>query len=149
LYIRNAVEDPYSKPDGGELEWSDEVMDEIGELSLLLDTHCPQFLLSFGAFSFEFARRALKEMPISKHSQWGAKNLGEAFRNRISYFDPKSVNLLPLLHVSIARGRFIQSHDYFTDVKGGNYFQHAAELISDAMITHSNNLDIWVERSPA
>jgi hypothetical protein len=102
-------------------------------------------LFSFGAFAFEFARRALGEEPKQSHSYWGARDLGHEFRQRADQFDLSVTNLLPLLHVSIARGRFIQSHEYFCNQKSGNYFEFAGSRIAQKLIEHRNKLGVWIE----
>jgi len=90
--------------------------------------------MCFGAFSFEFARRALKQEPKQAFSNWGAKSLGIQFRQRISEFEPEKINSLPLLHTSISRGRFIESHNYFSGQKRGNYFEFVGNAIADKLI---------------
>ena len=70
--------------------------------------------------------------------------MGHEFRRCIAAFDPRSVNALPLLHVTIARGKFRESHDYFCDVPGGNYFEHVGLAIADTLIKHRDQLPVWV-----
>jgi hypothetical protein len=69
----------------------------------------------------------------------GADDLGEAFRNAVEKFDPDRMNLFPLLHISIARGRFLQAHDYFTRIKGGNYFDFVSRQLADRLIAHRDS----------
>jgi hypothetical protein len=144
LYIRNAIENPDLKPKDRENEWSQAVEGEVQNLRNLLDEFGPKFIFSFGAFSFEFARRALHEEPKRPHSFWGAKNMGEEFRRRIQTFDLARVNIFPLLHVSIAR-RFLQSHNYYSAEVGGNYFDHVAGHLSHVLLMNSDELDIWIK----
>jgi hypothetical protein len=116
----------------------------MAELQNLIQLNQPKMLFSFGAFSFEFARRTLAQEPQRSHSYWGAKRLGEEFKTRIAQFEPSTTNLLPLLHVSIARGRFIQSHEYFCGQKGANYFEFVGGQIAQKLIEHRDKLDVWI-----
>lgn len=144
IYIRNAVADPGIKPKGSALEWPPAATAEVEALGTLLERHRPVLLLSFGAFSFEFARRALRQEPVRNYGHWGARTLGQEFRCRIAVFDPRSVNALPLLHITIARGKFRESHDYFCGLPGGNYFEHVGLAIADTLVKYRDQLPIWV-----
>jgi hypothetical protein len=101
-------------------------------------------LFSFGAFSFEFARRALDQEPKERCSHWGTRQLGQEFRRGIAEFDLDTVNLLPLLHVSIARGRFVQGHEYFCEQEGANYFEFVGKEIAERLIAHQDELQVWI-----
>ena len=145
LYIRNAIEDPDGKPRGNDIAWGDGVESEIIQLDEAIAEFAPHFVFSFGAFAYEFARRSMHQQPKRTYSYWGARRLGEDFRERIDGFDPTKANIVPLLHVSIARGRFIQSHDYFCDEQGANYFDYTGNLIAETFLKYRDSLDIWIE----
>lgn len=145
IYVRNAIEDPANKPSSRNIEWGIGVEKEVQEFQEIVREHSPKILLSFGAFSFEFARRALDQEPKRSYSYWGARGLGHEFRQRIGQFDLNATNLLPLLHVSIARGRFIQSHEYFCDQRGANYFEFVGNHIAQRLIEHRDKLRVWIE----
>jgi len=145
MYVRNAIEAPDTKPDGASVKWQRAVEDELEAFSQDLAAHQPPLLFSFGAFSFEFARRCLCETPARKFAHWGARELGEQFRDAIAAFDPQRVNLLPLLHATIARGRFIQSHEQFAARKGANYFEVVADALAAVLARHRASLPIWIE----
>ena len=145
LYIRNAVENPSNRPPKNTIDWNAELDRQVEELGELLQQHRPPLLLCFGAFSFEFARRALKEEPKQKSNSWGARTLGEQFKQRIDEFEPTRINALPLLHTSISRGRFIESHNYFSGQDGGNYFEFVGNSIADKLIQYRTDLNIWIE----
>ena len=51
--------------------------------------------------------------------------------------------MLPLLHVSIARGRFLQAHRNFTGQDHGNYFDYAAREIAALLLAHRDEFAIW------
>jgi hypothetical protein len=145
IYIRNAVQDPKDKPSGTILHWSLQLDNEIAEFRQLLSQHTPVILLSFGRFAFEFSRRVLDQGPKHLVGYWGARNMGDEFRKRIGAFDPGTTNLLPLLHTSISRGRYIESHNYFSGEKGGNYFEFAGSKIADILMQNQSALKIWIE----
>jgi hypothetical protein len=146
LYVRNAIESPYEKPPSNTAQWGPTVAEEISDFGKAIGTHQPKLLLSFGAFAFEFARRSLDEQPSRRYSYWGAKELGMEFRERVERFDPTSTNLLPLLHVSISRGHFIQAHEQFSGQEGANYFQFVGMRIADIFLDHRHELPVWIKR---
>ncbi len=80
-----------------------------------------------------------------KYGYWGAKRLGQVFKQRIDQFDISATNFLPLLHVSIARGRFIQSHNYFCNEDGANYFEYVGNHIAEILIEYQDKMAIWIE----
>jgi hypothetical protein len=144
LYIRNAIEDPGGKPRGNQADWSGPVLEKLGEFRSLVRRHKPTFIFCFGAFSYEFGRRTLGEKPVFKHNHWGARRLGADFRLRASAFDPRGTNIFPLLHVTIARGKFIQSHNYFCDQEGANYFEYVGAQIADILLKNEDSLPVWI-----
>ena len=81
---------------------------------------------------------------LSTAGSWGARELGEEFRRRISGFDPRTTNALPLLQRSIAGGRFIQSHNYFCGHDGGNHFELAGRAIADKLLLYRDELQVWL-----
>ena len=133
LYIRNAVHYAREKPGGQLIEWSSRLEEEIRELGRLLVAHSPMLVLSFGAFAFEFARRSRDEIPKRAFGYWSTERLGRQFRQRMEEFTTDEINLVPLLHVSIARRYFLESHRKFTQVEGGNYFEHVAQEIAECL----------------
>ena len=145
IYITNAIGDPAGKPRSNSIEWGTIVESELRGFQEAVRQHQPRILFSFGAFAFEFARRSLDEEPPRSHSYWGARRLGHEFRQRVNRFDLNVTNLLPLLHVSIARGRFIQSHEYFCSQKGANYFEFVGSYIAQKLMEHCDELGVWIE----
>lgn len=145
LFIRNAIEDPIFKPAGSEITWQEPVLTEITSYRRMVDRYHPSLIFCFGAFSYEFARRVMNEAPEYVYSHWGAVNLGLDFRNRVSSFEPDRTNIFPLLHATIARGRFIQSHNYFCNQEGGNYFEFVGSNIANLLLVHKERLTIWIE----
>lgn len=143
LFIRNAIYDPKIKPKGTVLNWESEVRSEVLYLKSMMSNYKPIIVLSFGAFSFEFARRANDES-AKKYTHWSTVNLGNEFRSRCQNFDPQKINIIPLLHRSISGGRFIQSHEYFCNKTGANYFNIVGKELSNIFITHKSHFPNWL-----
>jgi hypothetical protein len=145
LYIRNAVDDPAKKPPSTAATWGDPAQREVEEFRRLVHHHRPRFVMCFGAFSFEFARRAMEDSPPHPYGHWGARKLGEAFRQRIERFEINQTNLIALLHRSISGGKFVQSHDYFCDQAGANYFEQVGHSLARIFLDHRAELPVWIE----
>lgn len=145
IYIRNAVENPDIKPKGNHVSWNTEVGIEINEFRDLLLKFKPKLLFSFGAFSYEFARRALNQEPIRKYSYWSAKGLGQDFRHCAKMFDLSTTNLMPLLHRVVSGGKFVQSQDHFCGKEGVNYFEYVGYQVADLLIENEANIDVWIK----
>lgn len=145
IYVRNAIEDPVDKPLPNSLNWSENV--EKKALSFRDDVlrYKPKVILSFGAFAFEFARRALTpEKDKHPYKYWDTKNLGNEFRRNINDFNISETNILPLLHTSISRGRFIESHRYFCNGESNNYFEYVGRCIGQKLTEYYDDLPIWM-----
>lgn len=143
LYIRNAIEDPADKPARNSKVWHKKVEHEVDTFRQSVNEFEPLFIISFGAFSFEFARRALSTKLDYPYGYWTTKKLGEAFRQHLNQFQMKTT-IIPLLHTSIARGRFVQSHKHFCNNENGNYFVHSGTLLAQTMLENADQLDIWI-----
>lgn len=128
-YIRNAVEDPCVKLQ------KDLLADEIATFRGLLNKHQPLLVLCFGQFAFEFARRAQQEKDEHTFRYWSVDRLAEQFIKRTSTVRGDAVNVLPLLHASVARGRYLFCHEKFS---GGNrdYFQYVGEKLARVLVEH-------------
>lgn len=146
LYIRNAVENPKDRPKEDIAKWSSKVEQEIEILQNDLTEYCPKIVVCFGRFSFEFSRRSFGEMPHRNSNFWNTKNLGDEFRQRLNVFSPSTLNLIPLLHTSISRGRFISSHKQFCQQgDDANYFNYVGIQIASKLLEFEKQLDIWIE----
>lgn len=148
LYIRNAVTNPDEKPESVRLNWPQGLRDKTNALRISLLRFNPKVVLTFGAFAFEFVRRALSEEPTFPYSHWGTAQLGNEFKKRIASYDVSKTNVLPLLHVSISRGRFLESHRYFVGEKGReppNYFEFVGGKLAELFLQRLALERIWVE----
>ncbi|MYC28725.1 MAG: hypothetical protein F4X65_01350 [Chloroflexi bacterium] len=146
LYVRNAVEDANEKPEYGVKNWDPRLNERTRKLRKHIEEYKPKIVFSLGAFAFEFARRALtsEEGEYQGSRYWSAEKLGEQFRQRTKGFCVGETNLLPLLHVSIARGKFLEAHRSFTQCDKGNYFEYVAKEISKVLLCNENDFStIW------
>ena len=145
LYVWNAVHDAADKPPYRQREWPSHLAAETRGLASLVTRHRPRLLLTFGAFACEFTRRSLDRGPPRAVSHWTSIALGNEFRRSAEDFDPTRVQpqLLPLLHVSIARGHFLKSHRNFTGRDQANYFDHAAQNIAGLLLAHRAAFEFW------
>ena len=147
LYVRNAVHNPEDKPPYNDTAWEKELVEKTASFGKLLELHRPPLVFTFGAFAFEFSRRACGKEPKRSSSHWTTKRLGEEFRGIVKTFEPQCVNVFPLLHASIARGQFLKAHADFTGEGGQNYFDAVAGAIAALLLEHRGALDVWVEPS--
>jgi hypothetical protein len=145
LYIRNAIGDPDNKPPSNREEWNADVTSEVENYKILLERHKPIIIFSFGSFSYEFARRATNLNPNKPYRFWDTKELGKEFRSNIGNFKVSKTNIIPLLHRSIAGGKFLESHDYFCGNKKSNYFDYVGKEIANKIISNAAVLNkIWI-----
>jgi hypothetical protein len=144
IYIRNAIENSTEKPKNIDMEWSSQNQEKISELRDLINQFHPTFLFCFGAFSFEFCRRAIGEGRIHPYKYWSTKKLGEQFRYQINNFQVNQINIFPLLHATIARRYFLISHNYYCGYKGANYFNYVGDNIAELMLKTKDKLTIWI-----
>lgn len=127
LFIRNAVRDSNTKPAGKDLQWPG-LQSGLRTLAADLATFKPDVVLTFGAFAYEFGRRASGAEDLHPYSHWGSRRLGDAFREACVSEDSPIV--APLLHATIARGTFLSAHREFTGVEGGNYFEYVGTRLA-------------------
>jgi uracil-DNA glycosylase len=135
LYIRNA-----------KLSVNENVQLSQERLMELFDRYKPAIVLTFGALSFGIALATAGEDP-QKHYET-TKLLGEQFRSRIEKYDEHNVNIIPLLHVSIARGRFLEGHRDFVGSYGSvppNYFDYVGIKLADLLLAKLSNKAIWIQ----
>lgn len=144
FYVTNAIENSQRKPAVTDLLWSGYLQQAVKDFSTDMQKYYPQVILCFGAFSFEFTRRAADSGNPAPYKAWNTRTLGEQFREAIELFDPTVTNIIPLLHASIARGKFIESHNNFCKFVGGNYFVYAGEAIAAKFLQFRSQLKIWV-----
>lgn len=147
LYIINAVKYPDDKSKAMDVNWPDGLQKKTYSLRDRLLNFKPKVIITFGAFAFEFVRRACgNELPVP-FGKWSTKRLGEEFKKRIALYNPSVINILPLLHVSISRGRFLESHRYFVGEGGkepANYFEFVGTKLASLFLKEAEKLPIWI-----
>jgi hypothetical protein len=144
IHIRNALIDLALKPEPSLTHWSPVVEDALLGLRRLIAAHRPTLLITFGAFAFEFVRRAIGERDLHPHGYWAARRLGEEFRKRIREFEPGSANVIPLLHRRISTSKYMESHEYFCGQPGVNYFDVVGQALADMMLQYRNQFPVWI-----
>jgi len=145
LYIINAVKNSNEKPKGEDLDWSEKLQAKVSKLRTVLLEAKPKVVLSFGAFAFEFLRRASGDKNTPEpFSHWGTRELGRELKEHIDNYSKTRVNIIPLLHVSIARGKFLESHKYFVDEENGNYFEFVGHKLAKLFLRELAWEPIWI-----
>lgn len=141
LYIRNVMNKPLNKP------ITNKQMHLVqNELRRLFNKHKPIIVLTFGVAAFAMSTEAAGDIPpvFAK----SARRLGEQFRSCINNFSDDKVNIMPLLHVSIARGKFLSAHRNFVDTywhEPPNYFDYVGTKIADLLLTKLSDKPIWIK----
>ena len=141
LYIRNASDKPMKEPIPGEQIDS---MREI--LKGLLDIYRPTLVLTFGVNAFMITQLACGEDVSFKAAT--AELLSIQFRARIERWDDNRVNIVPFLHASIARGRFLEAHRDFVGAYGQappNYFDYVGTKLADLLLAKLSDKPIWIQ----
>jgi uracil-DNA glycosylase len=135
IYIRNA-----------RLSLDEQTQLSQERLKWLLDTHMPSVVVTFGASAFMIALFASGEVPQKLYKT--TKLLGEQFRGRIEKYHEHKINIIPLLHVSIARGKFLEGHRDFVGTHGSvppNYFDYVGEKLADLLLAKFSGKRIWID----
>jgi len=140
LYIRNASDRPMTIANyQNQMQLSQKI------LKKLIERHKPKIVLTFGIYAFITTLLASGELPQKFFKT--TKLLGEQFRSRIKNYDDHKVNVIPLLHVSIARGKFLESHRDFVGIDGKihpNYFDYVGEKLADLLLANFSDKPIWI-----
>lgn len=143
IYIRNAVKDCELVPNTLNW-WGVEVAEEIEIFKEIVTEHRPKMIISFGAFPFEFLRRAYQMKPEKGPKFWSTSNLGNEFGKAIDNFDVTKTNRIPLLRRVIETAKFTVDPNYSGRQDGETYFHYVGTKIADKIIEHKDSLDIWI-----
>lgn len=143
LYVRNAVSSAAMKPERNADAWGSETERELTALAGRIKAACPPLIVTFGAFAFEFVRRSLGE-EARPFGRWTTKRMGDEMRKRMGDFSLDRTNILPALHATIARGRFLESHRDFCAGLSDNYFRHVGQALSKVLIEHADHFQIFL-----
>lgn len=131
FYVRNAVQSRDT------WKHEDELDKEVLEFGKLAEKHQPFLILTFGGNAFEFARRSRGGEPKICFSAWGVPEIQEQFDKGLANLRMGKVNVLPLLHVSIAR-QFKYCHQHF---KGDqtDYFKNVGRKLATILKEHRSD----------
>lgn len=140
LYIRNAASESFKLP-----MTEEQIRLPVEALRKLLDKYKPSLVLTFGVSVFMIALFAADESPLKLFKT--TKLLGEKFRNRIEKYNENGVNIIPLLHVSISREKFLEAHRDFVGAYGNtplNYFDYVGVELADLLLARLLDRPIWI-----
>ena len=135
FFIKNAVYMDKQKPERNKKEWGqhyEALIEQLTNMTKDISKYKPKMVITFGAFAFEFIRRCYPSdatVPYC-YGHWGAENLGEEFRKSIK----NKCTVVPLLHTSISRGKWVSAHEKFTKDKDGNYYDFVAKMLYQRII---------------
>jgi uracil-DNA glycosylase len=136
LYIRNAMKHPFTKLN---------IQADTQTLKEIIKKYKPTIILTFGVAAFSISLLASGETPPFFANT--TRLLGEQFRNRIENFHDDKVNVIPLLHVSIAL-KFLASHRDFVGTYGNtppNYFDYVGTKLADLLLAKLSDKPIWID----
>ena len=133
FFIKNAALTAPDRPKSNIKSWENNtaIMNRLESTKKDIAKHSPKMVITFGAFAYEFMRRCyIDKNEWHKATHWGAATMGAEFRKSIH----ENGIIIPLLHVSISQGKWRQSHDQYTGIEGGNYFEYVAEHLYKRII---------------
>jgi hypothetical protein len=145
IHIRNAIKDTDHFPNPVNKIWTPYLYNLLGEFRNLIEKHKPIILITFGAFPFEFARRALNEEETYPWDYWSSKRLGDEFRTRLENFDMKETNAIPLLHEIAQNETFEIKREQFCGSQKANYLDYVAGMVAEKILEFNKRLKIWTQ----
>ncbi|MFC2034203.1 hypothetical protein ACFLTT_02225 [Chloroflexota bacterium] len=121
----------------------------IKTLKGLFSKHKPSIVLTFGTSAFIMTLFACGESSqgLFESTKKETILLGEQFRSRIENYCDDKMNVIPLLHVSIARRYFLKAHKYFVGDNRptpSNYFNYVGEKLADLLLEKLFDRPIWI-----
>jgi hypothetical protein len=134
IYIRNAINDCGKVPNTLNW-WATEVSKEIELFRESVLEYKPKILITFGAFPYEFVRRAVRIKPEKGPKYWSNSNLISEFEQAIKNFDINNTNRIPLL-------RQMNSSN---GIEMSQYLHYVGNNLAEKVIENKNGLDIWIK----
>lgn len=143
IYIINAVDNADDKRESV-AEWKN-LKERMSFLQNKISSNRPKFILTFGQFSFEFMRRVLCRKERHSLKTWTCEKLGEQFRNAVDRYPVDEPVLVPLLHATIARGKYLEAHSKYCSFSdpNPNYFEYVGRSLAKQIERKFSNEDIW------
>lgn len=142
-YVRNAIGNPKWKPSRSAMDWPQNTRRSLYWFRKTLQEYKPLMVITFGGFAFEFVRRACSDEDWKPYGQWTVGGLAEQFRCSQNQFDPAGLNVIPLLHATIARGRYLSAHREYTGRSDSNYFDYVGEVLAEQFAQLSADDKLW------
>ena len=139
LYIRNAIDVPLP------VSTPEQQQQATEKLRKLINKYKPQIVLTFGVYAFLSTSLAAGQ-PFQTPPDT-TQLLGQQFRNCISNYNSRQTNVIPLLHISIAWGKFLGAHRAFIgpdNKEHDNYFNYVGEKLADLLLDYFSSKQIWV-----
>jgi hypothetical protein len=125
--------------------WGRKVADEIELFREIAQEYKPKMLISFGAFPFEFLRRAYEINPQKGPKAWGTSILRDEFNKSMDNFDINSTNRIPILRRVVTSENQRGNLNFVSRTERETYFQHVGTKIAEKIIENKDTLDIWID----
>ena len=119
--------------------------DEIELFREIAQEYKPKMLISFGAFPFEFLRRAYEINPQKGPKAWGTSILRDEFNKSMDNFDINSTNRIPILRRVVTSENQRGNLNFVSRTERETYFQHVGTKIAEKIIENKDTLDIWID----
>ena len=125
--------------------WGREVADEIDLFREIAHEYKPKMLISFGAFPYEFLRRAYDVNPQKGPKAWGTTILKDEFDKSMDDFDINATNRIPILRRVVTSDSQRGNLNFVARTERETYFQHVGTKIAEKIIENKDTLDIWID----
>lgn len=123
----------------------DDVKKRISKFTNYLNQYKPVMVLCFGAWAYEFVRRAdPRETVEYSHKHWKIPEIAKAFLNSYKNFQPNAISIFPLLHQIVALKWERANKEFVLDNSGNDYFRYTGEKLGSLLKTHACSFEeIW------
>jgi uracil-DNA glycosylase len=113
-------------------------------LSQQLEQFHPPVVFTFGDEAYRFVSYAnAPDKPVPLH-RLKLEDLGKRFRDVCEKFDPREVNIFPLLHASVARASWaIVGKRFSGPDEENNYFRYVGQKLGDVLLRYGRDWPIW------
>lgn len=104
----------------------------------------PKIVLTFGEQAFRLVKFANNLDNVAINKPMKIEDLGEQFCKSLKNFDVENVNIIPLLHASVARKSWLTAGKKFSGEAGSdNYFRFVGIGLGDLFLSHARHWEIW------
>jgi hypothetical protein len=112
-------------------------------LSRQIQQHRPPVILTFGDQAYRFVSFASASNQSVPARNLKVEDIGETFRNVLHNFGPQQVNVIPLLHASVARASWATVGAKFSGNGEENYFRYVGHGLGDLLLRYGRGWPIW------